>query len=168
MGAIYILGYTCPCLIEWIFPMDLSMSCWMDTWFTDFWYICCYKSPSVSQYVTHTCGISWFWSRCSLILSLFLALICFLFLSISLFSVTQVNLGHKSHDEVSKSSENRLLIWFSQEIPSHFTRGTPSHWHFAFANPICYKRYLLLMCLVRLLIKVFPLFSIRIALLFSW
>ena len=125
-------------------------------------------SPSVRSYATHSCGSLWYLSRHTILLLLLLTLFSLLFLSVALFSVIWVCLGHDSHYEVYKHLENRFLIWFSQEIPDHFISGAPLHWNISFVNPVSYKKYLMSICLVCFLIDDLPLFSRRIELLLSW
>ena len=150
------------------------MSCWMDLWLADFCDLnpvlirILFISPPVRSSVTHSCGCLWYLSQHPLLFLLLLTVLSLIFISVSLFSVTWVFLGHDYHDEVSKYLENRSLIWFSQRTPSNFTCGAPFHLHISFGNPISYKKYLMLIFLVCLLLDDLPIFSRIIALLLSW
>ena len=126
--------------------MDLYIPRWMDLWLTDFCdlntvlILILFWSPSVHIYATHSCGSLWYLSRRPLIFLLLLTFLSLFFLSVALFYITWVYLGHDYHAEVSKSLENRSPIWFSQEIPVHFTCGEPLHWHISLVNPVSYKK----------------------------
>ena len=140
-----------------------SISHWMDIWLTDFCdsnyvlILILFWSPSVRRSATHSCGCLWYLSRRPFLL--LLTFISLIFLSVSLFYVIWV---------VSKTLENRSLIRFSQEIPGHLICGAQFHWHISYLNPVSYKKYLMFMCLVWLLLDDLSNFSRRIGLLLPW
>ena len=151
-----------------------SMSRWMDLWLTNFCdsnpvsIIILFWLPPVCRSAAHSCRCLGYLSCRPLLLLLLLTFISLIFISVALFYVSWVCLGTDSHGEVSKSLENISLLWFSKEIPSHFTCGAPLHWHIYFVNPVSYKKNRMFMCLVRLLLDYLPLFSRGIVLLLSW
>ena len=150
VGVFTIRSYTRNYIIYWgnnYFGMyGLSIYRWMDLWLTEFCdynhvsIIILFSSPSLRQPITHSCGCLWYLSRRQFIFLLLLTFLSFIFLSTVLFYVSWVCLGHTSNDEVSKYLENISLIWFSQEIPVHFTCGAPLHWHISLVNPVSYKK----------------------------
>ena len=123
-----------------------SISHWMDIWLTDFCdsnpvsILILFLSLSVHRSAKNSRGCLWYLSRRPLILLLLMTFISLPFIYIALFSVIWVCLGHESHDEVSKSLENRPLIWFSKEIPGNLICGAPFHWHVSFVNPVSHKK----------------------------
>ena len=126
--------------------MDISVSYWMDPWFTDFLVRTLLQSLFVYRSATHSFGCLWFLSRRSLIFLLLIALVGLLFLSFAMYSITWVCLGHNSHDEVSKFSE--IYPWFGLVIKSPVISHLGHHSTDIY--PLCIlcviKKYLIFMC----------------------
>ena len=139
----------------------------MYPWFMDFLVRTLLWSPSVRQSATHSCGRLWYLSCHPLLILILLPFLSFLFICVALFSVILVFLGHDSYYEVSQPLENKSLLWFSQEIPVHFICGAPLHWHISFLDPVSYKKHLMFICFVCLLLDELPIFSRRILILLS-